>query len=127
MNRSVIFTEAAPPAIGPYSQAIRIGQFLFTSGQIPMDPATGQLVADDIRTQTHQVLKNITAILEKAGTSLPNVVKVTAFLRDMNDFKAFNEIYAQYLGEIKPARSAVQVARLPLDVAVEIECVAICP
>jgi 2-iminobutanoate/2-iminopropanoate deaminase len=127
MNRSVIFTEAAPPAIGPYSQAIKIGQFLFTSGQIPMDPATGQIVADDIRTQTHQVLKNITAILDKAGTSLQNVVKVTAFLRDMNDFKAFNEIYAQYLGEIKPARSAVQVARLPMDVAVEIECVAFCP
>jgi len=127
MHRSVIFTEAAPPAIGPYSQGIRIGQFLFTSGQIPMDPATGQIVADDIRTQTDQVLKNISAILEQAGTSLQHVIKVTAFLRDMNDFKAFNEVYARYLGEIKPARSAVQVARLPLDVAVEIECVAFCP
>lgn len=126
MKPEVIHTDAAPAAIGPYSQAIRSGAMLFTSGQIPIDPATGKVVEGDVQAQTHQVFANLQAILKASGTSLEHVVKTTCFLRDMNDFKAFNEVYAQYFSAHRPARSAVQVARLPLDVAVEIEAVAVC-
>jgi len=126
MKREIIFTENAPAAIGPYSQAVKIGQFIYTSGQIPMDPDTGNIVEDDIRPQTHQVFANLKAVLKAAGSSLEDVVKVTAFLKDMNDFKEFNDVYAQYLGDGKPARSTVQAARLPLDVRVEVECFACC-
>ncbi len=126
MARSIVNSEMAPKALGPYSQAIRIGDFLFTSGQVPIDPATGKVVEGDITAQTHRVFANLRAVLEAAGTSFANVVKATVFLRDMNDFQALNAAYAEYLGEGKPARSTVQVARLPLDVAVEIELVAWC-
>ncbi len=126
MDRDVIQTANAPAAIGPYSQAIKAGGFVFSSGQIPLDPQTGTLISGDIQAQTHQVFANLRAVLQAAGSSFDRVVKVTAFLRDMNDFKAFNEVYAEYLGEVKPARSTVQVARLPLDVAVEIDLVALC-
>ena len=126
MARSTVNSEMAPKALGPYSQAIRIGDFLFTSGQVPIDPATGKVVEGDITAQTHRVFANLRAVLEAGGTSFANVVKATVFLRDMNDFQALNAAYAEYLGECKPARSTVQVARLPLDVAVEIELVAWC-
>lgn len=122
--RETIHTDLAPAAIGPYSQAIRSGNFIFTSGQIPLDPATGVLVAGDIKTQTHRVFANLQAVLAAAGMTLGNVVKATVFLRDMNDFQSFNAVYGQYLSEVKPARSTVQVARLPLDAAVEIELIA---
>ena len=126
MARSTVNSEMAPKALGPYSQAIRIGDFLFTSGQVPIDPATGKVVEGGITAQTHRVFANLRAVLEAGGTSFANVVKATVFLRDMNDFQALNAAYAEYLGECKPARSTVQVARLPLDVAVEIELVAWC-
>jgi 2-iminobutanoate/2-iminopropanoate deaminase len=125
MKRKVISTNNAPAAIGPYVQANRIGDFLFTSGQIPLDPNTGEIVGSDIKEQTHQVLKNVKAILEEAGTSLSNVFKTTCFIKDMNDFLALNEVYAQYFtGDNLPSRSAVEVARLPKDVLVEIEVIA---
>ena len=123
MTIEKISTTAAPAAIGPYSQATRVGQMIFTSGQIPLD-ASGQLVEGDVRTQTHQVFKNLQAVLEAAGSSLQQVAKATVFLQDMNDFAAVNEIYAEYFGDHKPARSTVQVARLPRDVAVEIDFIA---
>jgi 2-iminobutanoate/2-iminopropanoate deaminase len=119
----IIATSAAPAAIGPYSQAISFGNLVFTSGQIPLT-AQGQLVEGDVSAQTHQVFQNLQAVLEAAGSSLQQVVKATVFLRDMNDFATVNEIYAAYFGEHKPARSTVQVARLPKDVAVEIDCIA---
>lgn len=122
--REIISTEKAPSAIGPYSQAIRIGNIVFCSGQIPIDPSTGEFVQGGIKEQTEQVLKNLTAVLEAAGTSLKNVVKTTVFLADMNDFAAMNEVYAKFFGDNKPARSTVQAARLPRDAKVEIECIA---
>lgn len=125
MDRDVIQTANAPAAIGPYSQAIKAGGLIFSSGQIPLDPQSGTLISGDIQAQTHQVFTNLRAVLQAAGSSFDRVVKVTAFLRDMNDFKAFNEVYAEYLGEVKPARSTVQVARLPMDAAVEIELIAL--
>lgn len=124
MDKKVISTQAAPGAIGPYSQAIRAGRFVYTSGQLPINPETGELVTD-IKEATAQVLENIKAILEEAGTSLDKVVKTLVFLSDMNDFTAMNEVYAKYFIASPPARSCVQVARLPKDAKVEIEAVAL--
>jgi 2-iminobutanoate/2-iminopropanoate deaminase len=118
-------TDQAPAAIGPYSQGIIASGFVFTAGQVPFDPQSMQLVEGDIAVQTEQVMKNLAAILREAGASLQTVVKTTVFLRDMDDFVAMNEVYARHFGEHKPARSTVQVARLPRDVAVEIEAVAV--
>jgi 2-iminobutanoate/2-iminopropanoate deaminase len=118
-------TANAPAAIGPYSQAIIANGFVYTAGQIPLDPATGQLVEGDIAEQTRRVMQSLQAILEAAGSSLQSVVKTTVFLQDMNDFAAMNGIYAEYFGEHKPARSTVQAARLPRDVKVEIEAIGV--
>ncbi len=118
-----IHTEKAPAAIGPYSQAVRVGNFLFTSGQIPIDPATGEIVEGDIEAQTERICKNLKAVLEAAGTGLEKVVKTTCFLADMGDFAAFNAVYAQYFTE-KPARSCVAVKTLPKNVLAEVECIA---
>ncbi len=123
--REIISTDKAPGAIGPYSQAIKTGGMVYCSGQIPIDPVTGEFVSNDITEQTDQVLKNLSAVLEAAGTSLGNVVKTTVFLADMSDFAAMNEIYARYFGENKPARATVQAARLPREAKVEIECIAV--
>lgn len=120
-----IQTDRAPQAIGPYSQAIKANGFVFASGQIPLDPATMQLIDGEIGAQTEQVLNNVKAVLEAAGSSLEQVVKTTVFLADMNDFAAMNEIYAAFFGQTRPARSTVQAARLPRDVKVEIEVVAL--
>ena len=122
--KQVIHTDKAPAAIGPYSQAIQIGQLLFTSGQVPIDSETGAIVEGGIQEQARQSLNNIKAILNAAGTNMGAVVKTTVFLQDMNDFAAMNEVYAQFFQEPYPARSAVQVARLPKDVLVEIEAIA---
>ena len=122
--KQVIHTELAPAAIGPYSQAVKIGDLLFTSGQIPVDPATGAVPEGGIQAQARQSLNNIKAILNAAGTNMGAVVKTTVFLNDMNDFAAMNEVYAQFFQEPYPARSAGQVARLPKDVLVEIEAIA---
>ena len=122
--REIVSTEKAPGAIGPYSQAIKTGGMMYCSGQIPIDPATGEFVSNDISEQTEQVLKNLAAVLEAGGTSLDNVVKTTVFLADMSDFAAMNEVYGRYFSENKPARATVQAARLPRDARVEIECIA---
>lgn len=119
----VISTSEAPAAIGPYSQAIRLGGLLFTSGQIPLD-ASGALVEGSIEEQTHQVFRNLKAVLQEAGATFQDVVKATVFMKDMNQFATVNGIYASYFGDHKPARSAVEVARLPKDVLVEIEVIA---
>jgi len=119
-----ISTDKAPAAIGPYSQAMRSGNWIFTSGQIPVDPASGTIVAEDITGQVHQVLKNLKAVLAAEGLTLTDIVKTTVFLKDLEDFQVLNGIYAEYFGNHKPARSTIQVARLPLDSLVEIECVA---
>ena len=123
--KEIIATENAPGAIGPYSQAVKTGNMVFCSGQIPIDPATGEFVSDDVARQTEQVLKNLSAVLEAAGTNLNNVVKTTVFLADMNDFTAMNEVYSKFFSENKPARATVQAARLPKDARVEIECIAL--
>ncbi len=123
--KEVIHTDAAPRAIGPYSQAIRAGGFVFVSGQIALDPETGQLVTGDIRIQTRRVLLNIAAILEAAGSSLEKVVRTTVYLRDLNDFNAMNEEYMNFFRDARPARTTVQVARLPRDAAVEIDVIAL--
>jgi len=119
----VISTNDAPAAIGPYSQAIKLGGLLFTSGQIPLD-ASGALVEGGIEEQTHQVFRNLKAVLEASGATFQDVVKATVFMKDMNQFATVNGIYASYFGDHKPARSAVEVARLPKDVLVEIEVIA---
>lgn len=124
MSKQVISTPNAPAAIGPYSQAVRAGNLVFVSGQIPLDPATGQLVGGDIGVQTEQVLENLAAILEAAGSSLAQVVKSTVYLRDLGEFGRMNEVYAKFFGENPPARATVQVARLPREAAVEIDVVA---
>ncbi len=124
-NKEIIRTDKAPAAIGPYSQAVRTEKFLFTSGQIPINPATGEIVEGDITRQTEQVFENIKALLEAAGASLDKVVKTTVFLKDMGDFAAMNAVYAQYFTENQPARSCVQAAALPRNVAVEIETIAV--
>ena len=122
--REIISTDKAPRAIGPYSQAVRAGGFVFASGQIPIDPATGEFVAGGVAEQTDQVLRNVSAVLEAAGTRLDRVVKTTVFLADMNDFIAMNEVYGRFFGEQPPARATVQAARLPRDAKVEIEAIA---
>lgn len=123
--KEIISTENAPGAIGPYSQAVKVNGMVFCSGQIPIDVKTGEFVSNDVAEQTHQVLKNLSAVLEAAGSSLNNVVKTTVFLADMNDFTAVNEIYAGYFSDNKPARATVQAARLPRDARVEIDCIAV--
>ncbi len=122
--RTVISTQDAPAAIGPYSQAILCGNMLYTSGQIPLDPATGTVVGDNIRDQAEQVMKNLSAVLTAAGTSFANAVKTTCFLADMADFAAFNEVYATYFTS-NPARSCVAVRTLPKGVLVEVEVIAL--
>ena len=124
MSKMVIQTAQAPAAIGPYAQAVRAGNLLFVSGQIPLDPATGQMVAGDITVQTERVLKNLAAILEAAGSNLARVLKTTVYLRDLEDFGKMNAVYAKFLGEDPPARATVQAARLPRDAAVEIDLIA---
>ena len=123
--KEIISTENAPGAIGPYSQAVKTNGMVFCSGQIPIDVATGEFVSTDVAEQTEQVLKNLSAVLEAAGTSLNNVVKTTVFLADMNDFAAMNDVYAKYFSENKPARATVQAAGLPRGARVEIECIAV--
>ncbi|CAJ1004609.1 MULTISPECIES: RidA family protein [Bacillales] len=123
MAISFVSTDKAPAAIGPYSQAVKAGPFLYASGQIPLRP-DGTLVEGDIVDQAHQVFANIKAILAEAGLSLADVVKATVFIKDMNDFGRLNDVYAEYFGDHKPARSTVEVARLPRDVKVEIEVIA---
>lgn len=125
MQRKQISTNDAPAAIGPYSQAIRCGQFLYLSGQIALDPSSGALVGEDVQTQTHRVLQNVQAVLASAGSSLDQVVKTTVFLTDMGDFPAMNGIYASYFTDVPPARSTVAVAELPRHALVEIECIAL--
>ena len=123
--KEIIATDLAPRAIGPYSQAVRAGNFVFASGQIPIDPATGEFVSGGIAAQTEQVLRNLSAVLAAAGSSLDQIVKTTVFLVDMNDFTAMNEVYGRFFGEHPPARATVQAARLPRDAKVEIEATAI--
>ncbi|MEI7027681.1 RidA family protein [Paenibacillus sp. y28] len=124
MAIEIVSTQKAPAAIGPYSQATALGNLLFTSGQIPLG-TDGQLVSGGIEEQTHQVFRNLTAVLEAGGSGLDQVLKATVFLKDMNQFAAVNAIYAEYFGDHKPARSTVEVARLPKDVLVEIELIAL--
>jgi 2-iminobutanoate/2-iminopropanoate deaminase len=126
--KEAIVTQHAPQAIGPYSQAIKAGGFLFASGQIPIDPASGEVIAGDVTAQTERVLQNVTAVLEAAGTSFAKVVKSTVYLKNMGDFAAMNQIYSKYVaaaGAVAPARSTIEVARLPKDVQVEIEIIAL--
>lgn len=125
MEKVVLSTTNAPAAIGPYSQGIKAGNFIFTSGQLPIDPKTGDLINNDIKAAAKQCLENIKAILESGGSSLDDVVKTTVFLKDLNDFSSVNEVYAEYFKEKMPARSAFQVARLPKDALIEIEAIAI--
>ena len=120
----IIATEKAPAALGPYSQAIRANGMIYCSGQIPINPATGAIEAQTIEEQTTQAITNLKNVLEKAGSSLAKVVKTTVFIKNMNDFAALNKVYAELFGDTKPARSCVEVARLPQDVLVEIECIA---
>ena len=123
--RQAVATPAAPAAIGPYSQAIRAGSLLFVSGQVPIDPATGQIVNGDIAAQTHRVFRNISEILKAGGASLDHVVRTTVFLADMDDFGAMTEVYAGYFTSPAPARATVQVSRLPKDARVEIDVIAV--
>ncbi|MFQ1686858.1 RidA family protein [Aeromonas veronii] len=124
MAKEVIATDKAPAAIGPYVQATKVGEMIFTSGQIPLDPATMEIVAGGIEEQAERVMKNLVAVLQAAGADASNVVKTTCFLSDMNNFVAFNQVYARYFGDAAPARSCVEVARLPKDVLVEVEAIA---
>ena len=129
-EKMMISTSEAPAAIGPYSQAVRAGGMVFTSGQVALDPATGILIAGGIREQTARAIENVAAVLAEAELDLANVVKTTVFLKDMNDFAAMNEVYARYIapeGVVPPARSTVEVARLPKDALVEIEAIAVQP
>jgi 2-iminobutanoate/2-iminopropanoate deaminase len=125
MKREPVSTDKAPQAIGPYSQAIKANGFVYTAGQIPIDPTSGNLVEGGIAAQTRQVLKNLSEVLAAAGSSLDRVVKATVFLTNMNDFAAMNEVYAEYLGTAKPARSTVAVAELPRGALVEIDLIAL--
>ncbi len=123
--KEIVSTENAPGAIGPYSQAVKTGGMVFCSGQIPIDPATGEFVSENVDEQTEQVLTNLSEVLKAAGTSLDNVVKTTVFLADMNDFVEMNEVYGRFFSDNKPARATVQAARLPRDARVEIDCIAV--
>jgi 2-iminobutanoate/2-iminopropanoate deaminase len=123
--REVIATDQAPQAIGPYSQAIRAGGLIFTSGQVAIDPATQQVITGDITVQTERVLKNLAAILQASGSGLEKVLRCTVFLKNMGDFGAMNEVYGRYFKQAPPARSTVEVARLPKDVVVEIDVIAL--
>ena len=125
MNNQVINTNDAPAAIGPYSQAIKAGNMLFISGQGPFNPKTMEIVDGDVKAQTSQALENIGAILKEAGADFSNIVKTTVFIKDMEDFSEINEVYVEYFGEHKPARSCVEVARLPKDIKVEIELIVV--
>ena len=126
MTRSIILTKHAPAPIGPYSQAIAAkGSFLFTAGQVALDPSTGQIVAGDVKAQTRQAMNNLKAVLQEAGTSMDRVVKTTVFLKDMNEFAMMNEVYGEFFPANPPARSTVEVARLPKDAKVEIEVIAL--
>jgi 2-iminobutanoate/2-iminopropanoate deaminase len=127
MNKEIITTAKAPQAIGPYSQAVKVGRFVHTAGQIAIDPKTSQIVGGDVTAQAKQVMKNLQAVLAAAGTSLENVVKTTIFLRYMKDFRAVNEVYGRFFSEGKPARSTVAVSALPLQALLEIEVVALVP
>jgi 2-iminobutanoate/2-iminopropanoate deaminase len=123
--REAVSTPDAPQAIGPYSQAIKAGGFVFTAGQVAIDPATGQVVPGEVSAQTERVMRNLAAILEAAGSGFEKVVRCTVFLRNMNDFAAMNEVYGRYFASAPPARSTVEVARLPKDVLVEIDVIAL--
>ncbi len=125
MELKIIHTDKAPAAVGPYSQAVQAGNMLFLSGQIPINPETGELVKGSIEDETKQCLENAKAVLEEAGTSLEKVIKATVFIKDMDQFGKINEVYAEYFSNHKPARACVEVARLPKDVNVEIEMIAI--
>ena len=125
MKHQVIHTDNAPAAIGPYSQAVKAGNMLFVSGQVPFVPETMEIVEGDVKAQTAQSLKNVQAILAEAGLDFSHVVKSTVFIKDMNEFAQINEVYAEFFGENKPARACVEVARLPKDVKVEIEVIAV--
>ena len=125
MNKEVISTANAPKAIGPYEQAIKVGEFVYASGQIPLDPKTGNVVEGDIKIQTRRAMENLKALLEAAGSSLDRVLKTTVFLKNIGDFAAMNEVYAEYLGAAKPARSTVAVADLPRGALVEIDLIAL--
>ncbi len=124
MSREVVSTEKAPKAIGPYEQGIKFNGFLFTSGQIALDPATGKMIEGDVSAQTRRVLENLKAVLEAGGSSLDHVIKATVYLTDLSNFAKMNEVYAEYLGKAKPARSTVGVASLPRGASVEIDLVA---
>ncbi len=126
MKKKMITTSSAPAPVGPYSQAIRTGDFLYVSGQIAIDPQTGDLVQESFGDETRMVLENLKAIIEAGGSSLDDTVKVTIYLKDMNNFPEFNEIYGEYFGKSLPARACVEVSRLPKDVHIEIEAVAYC-
>lgn len=123
MKKEIIATDKAPKAIGPYSQAVKVGNFIFISGQIPIDPKTGEIAGDDIITQTKRVLENIKAVLEATGATLTNVVKTTVYLADMSDFKAMNETYKTYFTDNPPARSTVEVSKLPKGPKIEIDVI----
>ncbi|WP_297469605.1 RidA family protein [Thermococcus sp.] len=127
MEKRVVYTEKAPKPIGPYSQAVLVegGKFIFVSGQIPIDPATGEIVGETIEEQAERAIRNMLAIVEEAGGSVENIVKVTAFLSDINDYPKFNEVYEKFFSKSKPARAVVEVANLPKGVKVEIECIAV--
>ena len=125
MKKEIINTEKAPAALGPYSQAIKTGNTIYVSGQIPLIPETMEIISDDVQEQTKQSLENVKAVLEAAGATLNDVVKASVFIKDMNDFAKINEIYATYFTENNPARACVEVARLPKDVKVEIEVIAV--
>ena len=127
MGKEIIHTDQAPAALGPYSQAVKVANMIFTAGQVGLDPATGKLVENDITVQTERVLQNLTAVLAAANATLDNVVKCTVFLQDMGEFAAMNAVYGRYFTHHHPARSAVQVAALPLGARVEIEAIALLP
>ena len=127
MSKKIIYTEKAPKPIGPYSQAIHAGEFIFLSGQIPIDPSTGEMINGDIREQTRQVLENLKAILASQGLEMENVVKVTIFLKDLGNFNQVNEVYGTYFSSLPPARTTVEVSRLPRDSQLEIEAIAFNP
>jgi len=125
MQKQIVTTQGAPKAIGPYEQAIKVGDFIYASGQIPLDPSTGNLVEGNIAVQTRRVMENLKAVLTAAGSSLERVVKTTVFLKNISDFAAMNEVYGEYLNNVKPARSTVAVADLPRGALVEIDLIAI--